>query len=801
MLEKYSDKARRILFFARNKAAQFSNPYIDTVHILHGILMEEDAYMSRLFRQLNLDTIQMRRSIDSLCLKLGRSTHSGDMPMTDAATKLLQMAVREAFTLGEEKVEVHHIFLAMLSQHTSTAVTALRESGLGSLIEAKNQVINDIMLDGDEELAEEETSEQQLPILSKFGRDITRMAQKGRFDRCIGREREMDRIIHILTRRRKNNPLLLGEAGVGKTAIVEGLATRIAAGDVPAPLKDRVIFGIDIYNIVAGTKYRGQFEERLRDIIEEASSNDVILFIDEFHSIVGAGSAEGSLDAANIMKPALARSELQVIGSSTYREFSKTIEKDKSLMRRFQSIAIQQPTQEETLNILKGIKDRYEDFHSVQFQEKALEAAVTLSERYITDRMQPDKAIDLLDETAARVKLKHMAENLNAKNQNSTDNDEEAPFKALFPMIGPVDDMDSEESQPKEERSSWPVVTVADIEEAVSIWTGIPVTAVTESEKERLLNLKDYLVSRVVGQNRAVNTLVKAIKRARMGMSNPDRPTGVFMFLGPTGVGKTELSKQLATYLFRSEKNLVRFDMSEYMEKHSVSRLIGSPPGYVGYEEGGQLTERVKKKPYSVVLLDEIEKAHPELINVLLQIFDEGRITDAFGELINFRNTIIIMTSNVGSRIITQDKGVGFDTGNPHTPANKSDRILKEVRRFFAPEFLNRIDDIIVFNPLSSKELSEIVYILINDLNELLISKGIQVRLNADATDWLTRQACMKIQYGARPLKRAIQVHVQDKLSDLIISNGKNVRGEYLFEVEEDQLTVRKVSEILEVKC
>ncbi|NOY22796.1 MAG: ATP-dependent Clp protease ATP-binding subunit [Acidobacteria bacterium] len=801
MLEKYSDKARRILFFARNKAAQFSNPYIDTVHILHGILMEEDAYMSRLFRQLNLDTVQMRRSIDSLCLKLGRSTHSGDMPMTDAATKLLQMAVREAFTLGEEKVEVHHIFLAMLSQHTSTAVTALRESGLGSLIEAKNQVINDIMLDGDEELTEEETSEQQLPILSKFGRDITRMAQKGRFDRCIGREREMDRIIHILTRRRKNNPLVLGEAGVGKTAIVEGLATRIAAGNVPAPLKDRVIFGIDIYNIVAGTKYRGQFEERLRDIIEEASANNVILFIDEFHSIVGAGSAEGSLDAANIMKPALARSELQVIGSSTYREFSKTIEKDKSLMRRFQSIAIQQPTPEETLNILKGIKDRYEDFHSVQFEEKALEAAVTLSERYITDRMQPDKAIDLLDETGARVKLKHMAEKLNAKKQNSTSTDEEAPFKALFPMIGPVDDMDSEESQPKEERSSWPVVTVADIEEAVSIWTGIPVTAVTESEKERLLNLKDYLVSRVVGQNRAVNTLVKAIKRARLGMSNPDRPTGVFMFLGPTGVGKTELSKQLATYLFRSEKNLVRFDMSEYMEKHSVSRLIGSPPGYVGYEEGGQLTERVKKKPYSVVLLDEIEKAHPELINVLLQIFDEGRITDAFGELINFRNTIIIMTSNVGSRIITQDKGVGFDTGDPHTPANRSDRVLKEVRRFFAPEFLNRVDDVIVFNPLSSKELSKIVYILINDLNELLISKGIQVRLSADATDWLTRQACMKIQYGARPLKRAIQVHVQDKLSDLIISNGKNVRGEYLFEVEKDHLTVRKVSEILEVKC
>ncbi len=454
MLEKYSDKARRILFFARNKAAQFSNPYIDTVHILHGILMEEDAYMSRLFRQLNLDTVQMRRSIDSLCLKLGRSTHSGDMPMTDAATKLLQMAVREAFTLGEEKVEVHHIFLAMLSQHTSTAVTALRESGLGSLIEAKNQVINDIMLDSDEELAEEESSEQQLPILSKFGRDITKMAQKGRFDRCIGREREMDRIIHILTRRRKNNPLLLGEAGVGKTAIVEGLATRIGNGDVPEPLKDRVIYGVDIYNIVAGTKYRGQFEERLRDIIEEAAANNVILFIDEFHSIVGAGSAEGSLDAANIMKPALARSELQVIGSSTYREFSKTIEKDKSLMRRFQSISIQQPTPEETLNILRGIKDRYEDFHNVRYEGSALETAVTLSERYITDRMQPDKAIDLLDETGARVKLRYLSENNSEKVKEAPMADDKESLKSLFPMIGPVDDVAIEAPPSAKDRSN-----------------------------------------------------------------------------------------------------------------------------------------------------------------------------------------------------------------------------------------------------------------------------------------------------------------------------------------------------------
>jgi len=802
MLEKYSDKSRRILFFARNKAAQFSNPFIDTVHILHGIIMEEDSYMTRLFRQLRLDTIKLRKSIDSICIKLGRSAHSGDIPMTDSSSKLLQLAVREAFTLGEERVEIYHIFLAILSQPASTAVNALREGGLSSLIEARNHIINNIMLEEDMEDSDE-YYEQKLPILSKFGRDITRMAKNGKFDRCIGRKREIERIIHVLSRRRKNNPLLLGEAGVGKTAIVEGLATKISKGNVPDSLKGRIIFGVDIYNIVAGTKYRGQFEERLRDLIAEASENNIVLFIDEFHSIVGAGSAEGSLDAANILKPALARSEVQIIGATTHKEFTKTIEKDKSLMRRFQPVKVVEPNSDETYDILKGVKERYENFHKVKYSLASLKSAVKLSERYITNRMQPDKAIDLIDEAGARVKLKYDVVDID---KDKIDVDKKNKFDVLneidnfFPELDILDEKEKKNTK-KSNQDNWAKVDIAHIEEAVASWTGIPVTSITESERERLLNLKDYLVSRVVGQNKAVETLVKAIKRSRLGLSNPYRPAGVFMFLGPTGVGKTELSKQLASYLFKSEKNLIRIDMTEYMEKHSVSRLIGSPPGYVGYEEGGQLTEIVKKKPYSVILFDEIEKAHGDLINILLQIFDEGRITDAFGDTINFKNTIIIMTSNTGSRIINDSSSMGFYTEESFEPENKKDLVMKEVKKYFAPEFLNRIDDIVVFNSLGKEQLMEIVYILVNDLNNLLIEKGLKVVLTKKAMEYIVDLACKQMNYGARPIKRAIQVQIQDRISDLLISSTEEVRGEYLFDVQKNVLNMNKVKEYLEVKC
>ncbi len=798
MLEKYSDKSRRILFFARNKAAQFSNPFIDTVHILHGIIMEEDSYMSRLFRQLKLDTIKLRKAIDSICIKLGRAAHSGDIPMTDSSSKLLQLAVREAFTLGEERVEIYHIFLAILSQPASTAVTALREGGLSSLIEARNHIINNIMLEEDLEESED-YYEQKLPLLSKFGRDITRMAKADKFDKCIGREVEIERIIHILSRRRKNNPLLLGEAGVGKTAIVEGLATKIVKNNVPKPLIGKVIFAVDIYNIVAGTKYRGQFEERLRDLLAEASQNNIVLFIDEFHSIVGAGSAEGSLDAANILKPALARSEVQIIGATTYKDFSKTIEKDKSLMRRFQPVKVVQPTPAETLEILKGVKERYEDFHGVSYSYESLKVAVNLSERYITSRMQPDKAIDLIDEAGARVKLLHCADEDKQMPQDKAKLDALKEIDNFFPELDILEETENnKETAKKEDR---PVVTAHNIEEAVSSWTGIPVTSITESERERLLNLKDYLVSRVVGQNHAVETLVKAIKRSRLGLSNPYRPAGVFMFLGPTGVGKTELSKQLATYLFKSEKNLIRIDMTEYMEKHSVSRLIGSPPGYVGYEEGGQLTEIVKKKPYSVILFDEIEKAHGDLINILLQIFDEGRITDAFGETINFKNTIIIMTSNTGSRVINDKSSMGFHIEDSYVSKNKKELVMKEVKKYFAPEFLNRIDDIVVFNSLGKNELMEIVYILVNDLNNLLIEKGLKVSLTKKAMEYIVDISCKELNYGARPIKRAIQVYIQDRISDLLINSVEEVKGEYLFDVEKGKLNMNKVKEYLEVKC
>ncbi len=773
MFENFTDRARRVLFFARNKAGQFQNPFVDSVHLLHGVLMEEDTLVMSCLKYCKVDTILLRKEIDVMCVKLGRAGYGGEIPLTETVQNMLKQAIRESFAFESDKVDVEHIFLAILHFPSSSAVTVLRNAGLRSVIEARNFLTDELNKDLDffSEIEEEDDIEERFPNLSKFGKELTLLAKQGKLDKCVGRETEIQRIIHILSRRRKNNPLLLGDAGVGKTAIVEGLAQKIVEGNVPESLKNRAIFALDLASIVAGTKYRGQFEERLRDIIKEAVKEKAILFIDEFHTIVGAGSAEGSLDAANMLKPSLARGELQCIGATTYKEFSKHIEKDKSLMRRFQIIKVVQPDFEETLHILREIKDRYEDFHGVEYTYESLKKAVSLSERFITGRMQPDKAIDLIDEAGAKVKIDFL--------------------KKL-----------EESGKDLKDVKEKPKVEPKHIEEAVANWTGIPVSSITEGERERLLNLKDYLYSRIVGQNKAIETLVKAIKRARLGMSSPHRPSGVFMFLGPTGVGKTELSKQLAVYLFRSEKSLIRFDMSEFMEKHSVSRLIGAPPGYVGYEEGGQLTEAVKKQPYSVILLDEIEKAHPDLINILLQIFDDGRVTDAFGEVINFSNTIIIMTSNVGSRIIHHGKHPGFKVKKDNLrPEDKKSDIMREVKRFFTPEFLNRIDEIIVFNPLSKEDLKKIVYILINDLNEFLREKRISIKLSEKAIDWIVDVACKDLNYGARPLKRAIQEYVQDKVSDTIIENYKNSEGEYLIDVENNSIVIKKKGKGVEVKC
>ncbi len=773
MFENFTDRARRVLFFARNKAGQFQNPFVDSVHLLHGVLMEEDELVRSCLKYCKVDTIILRKEIDVMCVKLGRGGVAGEIPLTETVQNMLKQAIRESFSFESDKVDVEHVFLAILHFPSSSAVTVLRNAGLRSVIEARNFLTDELNKDVDffSDIDDDEDEEERFPNLSKFGKDLTLLARQGKLDKCVGREVEIQRIIHILSRRRKNNPLLLGDAGVGKTAIVEGLSQRIVEGDVPKTLKGRTIFSLDLASLVAGTKYRGQFEERLRDVLKEAIKEKVILFIDEFHTIVGAGSAEGSLDAANMLKPSLARGELQCIGATTHKEFSKFIEKDKSLMRRFQVVKVVQPDTEETLHILREIKDRYEDFHGVEYTYEALKKAVSLSERFITGRMQPDKSIDLIDEAGAKVKIDFL----------------EKVEK------GEIDG---------ESRKIRPKVEPAHIEEAVANWTGIPVSSITEGERERLLNLKDYLFSRIVGQDKAIDILVKAIKRARLGMSSPNRPSGVFMFLGPTGVGKTELSKQLAVYLFRSEKSLIRFDMSEFMEKHSVSRLIGAPPGYVGYEEGGQLTEAVKKQPYSVILLDEIEKAHPDLINVLLQIFDDGRVTDAFGEAIDFSNTVIIMTSNVGSRLIHNKKHPGFRVKKDNLrPEDKKADIMREVKRFFTPEFLNRIDNIIVFNPLSKDDLKKIVYILINDLNEFLREKKIQVKLTEKAVEWIVDVACKDLNYGARPLKRAVQEYVQDKLSDAIIAHYKDSEGEYVIDVENNAIVIKKKGKGVEVKC
>ncbi len=773
MFENFTDRARRVLFFARNKAGQFQNPFVDSVHLLHGILMEEDTNVMSCLKYCKVDTVLLRKEIDIMCVKLGRAGYGGEIPLTDTVQSMLKQAVRESFAYESDKVDVEHLFLAILHFPSSSAVTVLRNAGLRSVIEARNYLSDELHKDIEffDEDDEEESVEEKFPVLSKYGKDLTLLAKQGKLDKCVGREVEIQRIIHILSRRRKNNPLLLGDAGVGKTAIVEGLSQRIAEGNVPPSLQNKTIFALDLASIIAGTKYRGQFEERLKDIIKEAIGEDVILFIDEFHTIMGAGSAEGSLDAANMLKPSLARGELQCIGSTTFKEFSKFIEKDKSLMRRFQVVKVKQPDFEETLHILREIKDRYEEFHGVVYTYEALKKAVVLADRYITGRTQPDKSIDLIDEAGAKVKIE---------------------FRSILEKEGlSPDDVEQK-----------PSVEPKHIEEAVSNWTGIPVSSISEGERERLLNLKDYMFSRIVGQNRAIEIVVKAIKRARLGMSSPNRPSGVFLFLGPTGVGKTELSKQLAIYLFKNEKSLIRFDMSEFMEKHSVSRLIGAPPGYVGYEEGGQLTEAVKKQPYSVILLDEIEKAHPDLINILLQIFDDGRLTDAFGEIIDFSNTIIIMTSNIGSKLIHNTRYPGFRVeGGENRPDDRKSDIMKEVKKFFTPEFLNRIDEIIVFNPLSREDLKKIVYILINDLNEFLREKNIMVKLTERAINWIVDVACRDLNYGARPLKRAVQEYVQDKLSDAIIENYKDSEGEYLIDVKDGKIVIEKKGKDVEVKC
>ena len=758
MFERYTERARRVLFFARYEASQLGSVSIETEHLLLGLIREGKGLTSRIFARSEVALDSVRKEIEGRTVLREKVSTSVDIPFSAETKRALQHAAEEADRLLHTYIGTEHLLLGILREDRSLAASILMEKGL-----RLNNVREDVVSLLSEKSAAPPRPK-EAPLLAEFSRDLTEAASRKALDPLIGREEEVERVQQVLCRRTKNNAVLIGEPGVGKTAIVEGLAQRIVAGEVPRHLADKRIVALDISLVVAGTKYRGQFEERLKAIMKELVEHpEIIVFVDELHTLVGAGSAEGSLDAANILKPALSRGEIRCIGATTPGEYRKYIEKDRSLERRFQAIKVEAPDEARTIAILMGIKDRYEAFHGVDYTPEAIEAAVYQSGRYITDRFLPDKAIDLVDEAGARAKLRHAA---------APSAPEGGPGLESGPSAGAQGGLAAPAGVTAPDGNSGPRVVVgkSEIDEVVAKWTGIPLASVTQDESEKLLLMEAALHERVISQNEAVSALSRAIRRSRAGLKNPNRPVGSFIFLGPTGVGKTELARALAGFLFGSDSALVRFDMSEYMEKHAVSKLIGSPPGYVGHEEGGQLTERLKRNPYSVVLLDEIEKAHPDLFNILLQVFEDGHLTDGLGNRVSFKHAIIIMTSNIGARFIQKRGSMGFQSPDAQESARTvSDTVMGEVRRTFNPELLNRIDEIIVFDSLSDNDLRAILQLLVQQLNANMKDRRISVSLQPDALDWLINVTCRDRSYGARPLRRAIQRHVEDPLSEELI--------------------------------
>ena len=801
MFEKFTEKARRVMFFARYEASQFGAESIQSGHLLLGLLRESEKTSTQLLERMGVQVSSLRERLVAALTpkdkKITPSSTSIDIPMEEEVKRILQHATAESAKLNHKHVGAEHLLLGMLREDGCLAGRLLKEAG-ADLIAAK-----EILLESskEEKIAKKK---KEHPLLSEFARNLSEMAERGIFDNLIGRDAEVERIIQILSRRRKNNPILLGEAGVGKTAIVEGLAQKIHEGLVPPSLADKRIYALDLSLVVAGTKYRGQFEERLKSIIAEASKDpSVVLFIDEIHSLIGTGAAEGSLDAANILKPALSRGEIQCIGATTHKEYAKYIDKDRSLVRRFQPVTVNPPDEAESLRIIEGIRSRYELFHRVRYTPKTMEASVYLSNRYITDRFLPDKAIDLLDEAGARVKLRlgpggassegqtqedELHRVINEMNEAVLSRDFEKAVLLRQKELQLRDEIQKNRSElTDEDYARFPEVTEQDIEDVVASWTGIPVKALKGDEKANLVALEPKLNERVIGQPEAVSAVVRAVRRARTGLKNPNRPMGSFLFLGPTGVGKTELAKTLAAFLFGDSKKMIRFDMSEYMEKHEVSKLLGAPPGYVGYEEGGMLTDRIRRNPYCVLLFDEIEKAHPDLINILLSIFDDGQASDAFGNLVDFKNTIIIMTSNVGSRELLSEKNLGFVEQDGRPDAKSSDA-MKVLKRTFPPEFLNRIDEIVVFNRLGDDELRKIVRLLVEDLNVTLQKHKLTVSLTDAACDWLVKTTLRDRAYGARPLRRAIQKQVEDPLAELMVGQDTVPSGLVNFDLVDEKL-------------
>ncbi len=804
MFGKFTERARRVIAMAEAEAKKLNHNYVGTEHILLGLVKEKKGIAGKvLSEQANLKEDQIIDVIKSI-IGTGQNKVEGSINLTPRSKKVLNLSMEQARKLNHSYIGTEHILLGVISEGEGVAVRILQEVGV-ELEKVKKEILN-ILNEGNQNKTE--TEESETPELDKYSRDLTRMASKDKLDPVIGREDEIERVIQVLSRRTKNNPVLIGEPGVGKTAIIEGLAKSIAEENVPEILIDQRVVALDLSSLVAGSKYRGEFEQRLKAVMSEIVENgNVILFIDEMHTLVGAGAAEGAIDAANILKPALARGELQAIGATTLDEYRKYIEKDSALERRFQSIMVEENSTQESIKILKGLRDPYEAHHKVKITDEAIEAAVNLSHRYITDRFLPDKAIDLMDEAASRVRLKNNTRPSELKDINERieelEKEKEAAVKNQeFEKAAELRDKEKELKEELEEiKDDWKqkkgrndmIVQIEDIAQIVSSWTGIPVTKLEETETKKLLKLEEHLHERVVGQDEAIKAVSEAVRRARAGLKDPDRPIGSFIFLGPTGVGKTELARTLAEAMFDDEDAMIRIDMSEYMEKHSVSRLVGSPPGYVGHEEGGQLTEPVRRRPYSVILFDEIEKAHPEVFNILLQLLDDGALTDAQGRKVDFKNTVIIMTSNVGANYIKNQSKLGFAAKKDEKEEyeNMKDNVLSKLRDTFRPEFLNRLDETIVFHSLNKTHISEIIEIMIKELQDRLDEKEINIEITEDAKMHLIDEG-FDAEFGARPLRRAIQRLVENKLSEQILSGEIKEGNKVIVDEKEKELIFNK---------
>ncbi|MCB0826179.1 MAG: ATP-dependent Clp protease ATP-binding subunit [Armatimonadetes bacterium] len=813
MWQRFTERARKVVFFAQEEAQKFGEGYVSTEHLLLGLVRESDSVAARVLDKLGVSLTKIRSEVEDQIPK-NEARQTQDMTLTPRAKRVIDLAYDEARNLNNNYIGTEHLLLGLIREGDGLAGRTL--SKLGVQLERARQEVMALQdnesqsrapgsSSGSKSSSSSNSSNAKTQTLDEFGRDLTELAREGKLDPVVGRQQEIERVMQILTRRTKNNPCLVGEPGVGKTAIAEGLALRIVSGDIPDLLKDKRLVALDIAGLVAGTKYRGEFEERMKKVMEEVrkAEGEVILFIDELHTLVGAGAAEGAIDASNIMKPALARGELQCIGATTQDEFRKYIEKDAALERRFQAVKVREPNDEEAIEILKGLRERYEAHHDVEITNEAIASAVHLSQRYITDRTLPDKAIDLIDEAASRVrlqrslppsdvrqdkqKLSHLRAELDHVRRHGEPEELEAKEKEFEELSLSIEER---EEVWRDEEKPDAVVGEDEIASIVQSWTGIPVKRLVEAETEKLLRMEDDLSERVIGQKEAVQAVSRAIRRSRSGLKDPKRPIASFVFLGPTGVGKTELAKTLSEYLYDNENSMVRIDMSEYMERFSISRLVGAPPGYVGYDEGGQLTEQVRRNPYCVVLLDEIEKAHPEVFNLLLQVMEDGQLTDSQGRVVDFRNTIIIMTSNVGVRPIELEKGLGFrdtkmDVDDPKTYEVMKTKMLDEMKKSFRPEFLNRIDEIIVFQHLKREEILQIADLYLVRVNKQAKELGISIELSEAVKTMLVEKG-YDPNLGARPLRRAVQRFIEDPLSEELLSTTFKEGDEIVAELDKD---------------